>query len=105
MAYFCTCPAQSRCRLVAADAVLYLCLLHLLAYHHAQGFVVDFNFSPLALEFPQLVQFIQGCVVELVLTLNGAPDPSKAEPDQAWAVRRAEAIAVLQYGSALGLAF
>ena len=89
--------ALARGKRVAADGHY---LLHLLAYHHAQSIVVDRDFKPLALEFLQLVQTIQGRGVELILTFDGAPTPAKSETDQARALRRAKAIAALQYDGA-----
>ena len=71
--------------------------LHQLAYAHAQSIVLDRDYKPLAADFLQRAQQALGRGVDLVFVFDGASTPAKRETDSGRAVRRAKAIAALQY--------
>ena len=71
--------------------------LHQLAYAHAQSIVLDRDYKPLAADFLQRAQEALGHGIDLVFVFDGAPTPAKRETDTGRAVRRAKAIAALQY--------
>ena len=71
--------------------------LHQLAYAHAQSIVLDRDYKPLAADFLQRAQQALGPGFDLVFVFDGAPTPAKRETNEGRAVRRAKAIAALQF--------
>ncbi len=72
--------------------------LHQLAYAHVQSIVLNRDdYKPLAADFLQRAKQASGHGFDLVFVFDGAPTPAKRETDSGRAVRRAKAIAVLQY--------